>query len=102
MSDKIRSSRVSQDVSVQLVTMQPGAATAAAEPARTLELSEHGAMIECLSNFELGADVMVHNPKTLQNDLFKVFRTNLAPSGSAWNVALELQAADDPDFWRAS
>jgi len=79
--------------------MQPGASSATAQQARTLEVSREGAMIECRSKFEPGAEVMIHNPKNLQNGFFKVKRANLSPTGSAWNIAVELQESGDENFW---
>jgi hypothetical protein len=72
---------------------------AVAQPARTVDVSENGALLECRSKFDQGVEVMIHNPITLQNGLFKVIRASLAPSGSGWNIAVELEAADEPDFW---
>ena len=99
MSEKRRSQRVSQNITIQLVGMQPGASSAVAQQARTIEVSQEGAMIECRSKFEPGAEVMIHNPKNLQNGFFKVIRAKLSPAGSAWNVAVELQEPGEGDFW---
>jgi hypothetical protein len=52
----------------------------------------------CRSKFEPGAEVMIHNPKNLQNGLFKVIRAILSPAGSAWNIAVELQEPGETDF----
>ena len=79
--------------------MQPGASSAVAQPAQTVEVSAEGALIECRSKFEPGAEVMIHNPKNLQNGMFKVIRAKLSPAGSAWNIAVELQDPGEVDFW---
>ena len=79
--------------------MQPGASSAVAQQARTIEVSQEGALIECRSKFEPGAEVMIHNPKNLQNGLFKVIRAILSPAGSAWNIGVELQESNETDFW---
>ncbi len=97
MSEKRRSQRVSLNITIQLVGMQPGASSAAAQQARAIEVSQEGALIECRSKFEPGAEVMIHNPKNLQNGLFKVIRANLSPAGSAWNIAVELQEPSETD-----
>ena len=99
MPDKRRSQRIGQDITIQLVSIQPGASYAVAQPARTIDVSGTGALLECRSKFEVGAEVMIHNPNSLQNGSFKVIRSALTGSGSAWNIAVELEAADVPDFW---
>jgi hypothetical protein len=101
-TERRRSRRIKQDVTIQLVSMQPGAHSAVAQPARAIEVSDHGALLECRSKFELGAEVMVHNPKNLQNGLFKVVRAQLSPSGAAWNIGVELQEISPTDFWGLS
>jgi hypothetical protein len=78
--------------------MQAGGLSAVAQPARTIDVNQHGALLECRSKFEPGAEVMIHNPKNLQNGLFKVIRASVSPSGTAWHIAVELQDAAG-DFW---
>jgi hypothetical protein len=93
---------VTLSITIQLVSMQPGSTSAVAQPAKTIEVSMHGALLECRSKFEPGAEVMIHNPKNLQNGLFKVIRSQLSPSGSAWNIGVELQELSEADFWGVS
>ena len=100
MSERRRSQRITQQITIQLVGMQPGAAAAVAQPAQTIDVSESGALIECRSKFELGSEVMIHNPKSLQNDLFKVIWVRLSPAGSSWHMAVEKQQqSTSEDFW---
>jgi len=88
-----------QDITVQLVGMQPGTASAAAQPAKTIVVSDHGALIECRSSFRSGAEVMIHNPKNLQNAVFKVLRSTPSTAGSLWKVAVEFAEPEAGDFW---
>ncbi len=97
--ERRRSRRIKQDVTIQLVSMQPGARSAVAQAARAIEVSDHGALLECRSKFDLGADVMIHNPANLQNGLFKVVRAQVTPSGAAWNIAVEFQETNQANFW---
>lgn len=99
MAERRRSQRIAQDITIQLVGMQPDALSAAAQQARTIDVSEQGAMIECRSKFEPGAEVMIHNPKNSKTGLFKVIRTKPSPGGFGWNLALELQDIIETDFW---
>ncbi len=102
MAEKRRSQRLKQDIMIQLVSMAPGATVVKAQPAQTVEVSEHGALIECRTKFEQGAELMIHNPKNLQNGLFKIVRSSLSPSGSSWRIGVEMQDRDLTDFWGLS
>ncbi len=99
MQEKRRSERVSYNVTIQLVGMQPGAASAVAQPARAIDVSDRGALIECRSKFETGADLMVYNLQNFQTGLFKVVRALPSPTGAGWQLGVELQDPGDTDFW---
>lgn len=99
MSEKRRSQRVGYNVTVQLAGMQPGAASAVAQPARAIDVSNHGALIECRSKFEPGTELMIHNLKNYQTGLFKVIRVTPSTAGAAWHMGLELLDPSGIDFW---
>ena len=99
VAEKRRSPRAAQNVTIQLVGMQPGQSSAVAQLAQTISVNEQGSLLECRSKFEVGAEVMIHNPVNLQNGLFRVVRAALAPAGAAWNIAVELQERNMTDFW---
>ncbi len=99
MSEKRRSQRASYNVTVQLAGMQPGASSALAQPARAIDVSDHGALIECRSKFEPGSELMIHNLKNFQTGLFKVVRATPSSAGAAWQLGLELLDPSGTDFW---
>jgi hypothetical protein len=98
-TEKRRSTRTVYNVTIQLAGVQPGAATAVAQPARAMDVSEHGALIECRGKFDPGAEVMIHNPKNLQTGLFKVVRAKPSPAGGAWHLGIEMLEPLTAAFW---
>ena len=99
MAEKRRSQRIAQNITIQLIGMQRGASSAVAQPAQTIEVNDHGALIQTRSKFEPGSEVMIHNPKNLQNGLFKIIWSKPSPAGTAWNAAVEYLDRDATDFW---
>lgn len=98
MAEKRRRARINYAVTIQLVSMPPGNRGAVAQSVLAIDISEHGALLECRSKFDVGAEVMIHNPANPQNGLFKVVRATVSPSGSAWHVSIELHDPT-PNFW---
>ena len=98
MTEKRRSSRNSYNLTVQLAGMQPGAASTVAQPARAIDVNQQGALVECRSKFDPGAELMIHNLKNARTGLFRVIRVNQA-SGGGWQLGLELVDPAGVDFW---
>ena len=97
--EKRRSQRIQQSITIQVVGMQQGSSAAVAQPAQTIEVSDHGALIQARSRCEKGVELMIHNPQNLQNGLFKVIWSKPSPTKTAWYIALEYQDQDGTDFW---
>ncbi|OFV99966.1 MAG: hypothetical protein A3F68_01415 [Acidobacteria bacterium RIFCSPLOWO2_12_FULL_54_10] len=99
MAEKRRSQRIQQRITIQLVGMLPGSSAAAAQPAHTIEVSDHGALIQARSRYEPGAELMIHNPQNLQNALFKVIWSKPSSAATAWNVAVQCEDQSAIDLW---
>ncbi len=102
MEEKRRSKRIAQMITIQVIGMQQGGSSAVGQTAETIEVNNHGALLKSRSKFEPGAEVMIHNPKNLQNGLFKIVSSKPSPAGSAWNIAVGYQDGDATDFWGIS
>ena len=86
-------------ITIQVIGMQQGGSSAVGQTAETIEVSNHGALLKTRSKFGPGAEVMIHNPKNLENGLFKIVWSKPSPAGSAWNVAVEYLDGDATAFW---
>ncbi|MEE8177928.1 MAG: PilZ domain-containing protein [Acidobacteriota bacterium] len=99
MEEKRRSKRIAQMITIQVIGMQQGGSSAVGQTAETIEVNNHGALLKTRSKFDPGAEVMIHNPKNLENGLFKIVWSKPSSAGSAWNVAVEYQDGDATAFW---
>ncbi len=86
-------------ITIQIIGMQKGSSSAVGQTAETIEVNNHGALLKTRSKFDPGAEVMIHNPKNLENGLFKIVWSKPSSAGSAWNVAVEYQDGDATPFW---
>ncbi len=99
MAERRRSQRITLQITIQLVGMQAGGSSAVAQPALTLEVNDQGGLIQTRTRFEPGNEVMIHNPKNLQNGLFRIVWSKPSRLGSSWNTAVEFQEPNAEDFW---
>ncbi|MBI3896302.1 MAG: PilZ domain-containing protein [Acidobacteria bacterium] len=99
LADKRQSQRIQQTITIQVVGMQPGSASAVAQSGQTIEVSDHGALIQTRIKYESGTELMIHNPQNLQNALFKVVWSKPSSGGSAWNTAVAYEDQTAIDFW---
>ena len=99
MGERRRSTRITIDVTIQLVGMQTTASSALAQPGQTIDVSEHGAQIRSRTRFEPGAEVMIHNPENLRNGLFQVIRCQLSSDQTGWILALDSIDSSGGEFW---
>ncbi|MCH7977831.1 MAG: hypothetical protein IH935_02490 [Acidobacteria bacterium] len=97
--DKRGSKRIAQMITIQVVGMQQGGSSAVGQTAETIEVNNNGGLLKARFKYEPGAEVMIHNPKNLQNGLFKIVWAKPTPAGSAWNVAVKYEDGDATEFW---
>ncbi len=86
-------------ITIQVVGMQQGGSSAVGQTVETIEVNNNGALLKTRSKFDPGVEVMIHNPKNLENGLFKIVGSKPSPAGSAWNVAVEYLDGDATAFW---
>ena len=99
MDEKRRGKRIAQMITIQVIGMQQGGSSAVGQTAETIEVNNHGALLKTRFKFDPGAEVMIHNPKNLENGLFKIVGSKPSPAVSAWNVAVEYLDGDATAFW---
>ncbi|MCH8268352.1 MAG: PilZ domain-containing protein [Acidobacteria bacterium] len=99
MEEKRRSKRIAQMITIQVIGMQQGGSSAVGQTAETIEVNNNGALLKTRSKFDPGVEVMIHNPKNLENGLFNIVWSKPSPAGTAWNVAVEYMDGDATAFW---
>ena len=99
MEEKRRSKRIAQMITIQVIGMQQGGSSAVGQTAETIEVNNNGALLKTRSKFDPGVEVMIHNPKNLENGLFNIVWSKPSPAGTAWNVAVQYMDGDATAFW---
>ncbi len=64
---------------------------------RTLDISDHGALIESGIEYPLGAEVLLYQPGHAHNGIFRVIWSKQSVNG--WKIALERQERDAIHSW---
>ena len=99
MDEKRRGKRIAQMITIQVIGMQQGGSSAVGQTAETIEVNNKGALLKTRSKFDPGVEVMIHNPKNLENGLFNIVWSKPSPAGTAWNVAVQYMDGDATAFW---
>ena len=98
MEERRRSRRrMPIQATVQVIGMKPGSSGSTAIPAQIVDVSDHGALIECRSQFDLLTDLMIQLQDNHKSSLAVVVRT--APTDNGWRMGIELIGASGKDFW---
>ena len=67
------------------------------QPAETIDVSSRGVLIQAPQPYEPGSEVLLHDPISLNNRVFRVVWSQT--NGGAWTIALEFQQRDRVRSW---